>query len=167
MTNKGNVIGCHCRFGITLRGCAILALNFALCASSSALAAPPTRRQEEVLRSINQSVGQPVDGTKVLASLLAILGVVVMIALLSQRQKRSVTPKTLNHPGKLLKEVSRTVNLKPAELKQLKVLTEDTDISSPLVLLLCPSVLARTIKENADRVDRGTLSALAKKLNER
>ena len=128
---------------------------------SSFLAAAPT--QEEVLRSINQSVGESVDGGKLLAVFLAIIAAVVLVALLNYRQKRSVVPKVLNHPGKLLREVARSVNLKPAEIKQLKALSEGQELSSPLVLLLCPSVLARAARSKPERVDKNVLASLLRK----
>ena len=52
-------------------------------------------------------------------------------------------PKALNHSGKLVKEISKTMNLKPAEIKQLKVLADGQDVGKPLVLLLCPSLLSQ------------------------
>jgi hypothetical protein len=86
---------------------------------------------------------------------------------LGQRQKRAVTPKTLNHPGKLLKEVSRSVQIRPAELKQLRILSEGYDTVSPLLLVLCPSLLAKAAREKSDRVDRDALASLAKKMAEK
>jgi hypothetical protein len=63
--------------------------------------------------------------------------------------------------------VARGVNLRPAEVKQLKVLSEQQNVSNPLVLLLCPSVLSRAVRENPKRVDREVLSGLAKKIARR
>ena len=100
-----------------------------------------TRRQDEVLKSINQNVGQDVDPTKLLAVVLSIVGLIVVIALINHRRKRVVVPKVLNHPGKLVKEVARAVNLRPGEVKRLKVLAEEKELQSPLLLLLCPSLL--------------------------
>ena len=131
---------------------------------SLALAAPT---QEEVLRSINQSVGESVDGAKLLAVFLAIVAAIVLIALLNYRQKRTVVPRVLNHPGKLLKEVAKSVNLKPAEIKQLKSLAEGQDLSSPLVLLLCPSILAKVARSRPERVDKKVLAALVRKTSVR
>ena len=57
-----------------------------------------------------------------------------------------------------MKEVLRTVPLKPAELKQLKVLAEQSraaqGIQSPLTLVLCPSVLARAAQEKSTKANR-------------
>lgn len=130
-------------------------------------AAFATATQDEVLKSINQSVGHEVDGGRLLAAFLAIAALLVLLAFLGQRQKRAVTPKTLNHPGKLLKEVSRSVQIRPAELKQLRILSEGYDTVSPLLLVLCPSLLAKAAREKSDRVDRDALASLAKKMAEK
>ena len=68
--------------------------------------------------------------------------------LFNQRSKREISPKPLQHHGKLIKEVTRGLSLRPAEIKQLRILAEEMrgpggeSLSSPLSLLLLPSVLA-------------------------
>src|SRR5438552_14098300 len=84
------------------------------------LAAGPT--QEEVFKSIQDNVGEPVDLSKFLPFLAAAAGLIVLVAAITQWRKRDVRPKTLNHQGKLLKEILKSLPLKPAELKQLKQL---------------------------------------------
>ncbi len=58
----------------------------------------------------------------------------------------------------------RTVDLRPAEVKQLKMLADDQNVSSPLTLLLCPSVLAKAVKAKPGKVDRKIMIAVARKL---
>lgn len=123
--------------------------------SSSVSSAAPT--QEQVLRSINQSVGETVDPTKALAVLFCVLAVVIVIVLLSHRRQRVIVPKVLNHPGKLLKEVARGINLRPAQVRQLKSAAEELEIDNPLVLLLCPSLLGAK-KRDGKASDRATQS---------
>ncbi|WP_428937427.1 hypothetical protein [Fontivita pretiosa] len=121
--------------------------------------------QEEIFRSINKSVGETVDPGKFLAALFVIAGLIVVVALISQRRKRVITPRVLNHPGKLLKEVSRRVGLKPAELRNLRALAEaDEQVSDPLTLLLCPSLLEAAVKRNAQVVDRRVIAGLLRRL---
>ena len=73
--------------------------------------------------------------------------------LLHQRFKRQASPKAIHHPAKLTKELAQAVALKPAEIKQLKTLADQIQaqhgitIQSPLTLLLCPSLLAKAMKE--------------------
>ena len=62
------------------------------------------------------------------------------------------------------------LSLKPKELKQLKVVADElSDPESetpinPLVLLLCPSVVAKAMKSDSTEADHKTLRTLLKKL---
>ncbi|HEY8667905.1 MAG TPA: hypothetical protein VIL86_14675 [Tepidisphaeraceae bacterium] len=103
--------------------------------------AAPT--QEEVFRSIQENVSEPADGGKVLGVIAAGAALLILLLLFSQRYQRKATPKALNHPGKLLKEVLKAVPIRGADIKRLKILAEQKEISSPLVLLLCPSAAKR------------------------
>ena len=60
----------------------------------------------------------------------------------------------------------KTVPLKPKELKQLKLLVEEggEPVQSPLTLLLCPSVLARAVKNRPRNVDRAVVAQIVRKL---
>src|SRR3954470_5333783 len=101
----------------------VLLFLSALCLLPSAFArATPT--QEEVLKSIGDNVGESVDPAKLLGAVACIASVLIVIAIVNSRLKRQIVPKVLNHQGKLIREVSRTVNLKPAEIKQLRSLSE-------------------------------------------
>lgn len=132
-----------------------------LAAPSLALAAPS---QEDVFRSIQDNLSEPSDPSKVLAVILAAVAMLLLLVLLSQRRQRQVAPKPLNHPGKLLREVSRAVNLRPAEVRQLKILADEQNVSSPITLLLCPSVLARATKSRSSKVDRRLVSSAMRKI---
>src|SRR5258706_15120149 len=68
-------------------------------------------------------------------------------------------PTAVNHPGKLQKELTRQISLKPAELKQLKILAEGerragNPVESPMVFLLCPSAFAAAMRAGRVKVDR-------------
>src|SRR4051812_29702261 len=69
---------------------------------TSSLLATPT--QEEVFKSINENVGQSTEPGKFMALIFGAAGVVILLVLFSQRRKRDVAPRSLNHQGKLLKE---------------------------------------------------------------
>ena len=103
--------------------------------------------------------------------LLAGAGLVILLAVVSQRRKGVARPRAMNHHGKLVKEVMKAVPLRPAELRQLKVLVEDVGGSapptSPLTLVLCPSLLAKSIRSRQARrakLDRKVVSRLARKV---
>lgn len=63
-----------------------------------------------------------------------------------------------------MKEIVRQIDLRPAEVRQLKILAEAQNVSSPITLLLCPSVLAKAVKECSGKVDRKVMMSVAKKL---
>jgi len=150
-----------------------LAFISAFCLLPSAfLSAAPT--QEDVLRSISENVNESSGGGKLLAVVAGGVAIILLLAVLQQRQQRVAQPKSVQHPGKLLKEVMKTVPLKPAELKQLKLLVErkrgeedgagEASVENPLTLILCPSVLVRAMRNPPPKVDRKVIAQLARKL---
>lgn len=149
-------------------------ITFYVALVSTPASAAPT--QEDVFRSISQNVNESSGGGKLLAVVAAGVAVVLLLAvLLQQRQQRATSPKSVQHPGRLLKEVMKVVPLKPVELKQLKLLVErkrddDEDnpgevrVESPLTLILCPSVLVRAMRNPPAKVDRKVIAQIARKL---
>ncbi len=116
----------------------------AIAAFASPAWAAPT--QEDVFRSIEQSVGESVDTSRMLALLACSVGVLIILALINQRMKRQVRPKPLNHQKRLFKEVSQRLGLRPAEIKRIRQYADDVSarrgekLDSPIVLMLCPSL---------------------------
>jgi hypothetical protein len=148
------------RTAISARLCAFLFSAFILLPSSLAMA----DRQDDVLKGISSGVGQKVDGGKVVAAFLMVAAVILVLVIVNYSRQRTITPKVLNHPGKLLKEVARGINLKPAEIKQLKALAEGQELSSPLVLLLCPSIMIKAAKIKGDKIDKRVIANLTRRL---
>jgi len=133
-----------------------------------ALAAPT---QEEVFKSIQDNVGSSsTDSRKFLLYACVTGGVIILLALFSQRRKREVIPKALNNHGKLLKEIMKGVPVRPREVKQLKTLAEQTPIArgntvqDPLTLLLCPSVLTKAVQNPRCKADRRVLQQVLRKI---
>jgi hypothetical protein len=131
----------------------------------AASAAMAQSRQDDVLRSIQQNVGESVDPRKFIAAVVVIVGLIATLFIINALRNYTARPRVVNHRGKLLKEMSRTLSLKPSEMRQLKTLSEAQDIASPLVLLLCPSLLNKAVKSAGDRVDRSTVGNLARRLS--
>ena len=157
------------REGVTRRAGARAAVAAALALLPLVAVAQPT--QEEVFKSIGDTVNEPVDSSKVVAVLASAAGVVVLLVVVSHWRKRETKSKALDHPGKLLKEVMRNVPLKGAELKQIKLLSQDLRprgdggrLESPLTLLLCPSLLAEAAKQSRGKADLPVVAGLVKKL---
>ena len=127
--------------------------------------------QEDVFKSIQENVGEKTDFDSRPVLLLLVGGgsVLLLLALMGRRSKKAAIPKALNHPGRLLKEVLKEVPLNPAEMRQLKALAENVqrqtgEPASPLSLLLCPSLLAKSLKSGAPRIDRKTVAQVVKKM---
>jgi len=139
-----------------------------LSASTRVLAAPS---QQDVFKSIQDSMGsdKEVDSTPIYLLVAGGIATLVIMTLVGRRQNKSDTPEAFNHPGKLMKEVLRDIPLKSAEVKQLKLLAgaveEQTgDETSPLILLLCPSLMARGLKGDRGKVDRKLVAQMVRRL---
>jgi len=135
-----------------MRGC-VMVLAALLCTASVAHADPT---QEEVFKSISNSVDGKTDGGKVLAVVSCIIGAFGLMVWLSKREKRVTTPRALNHQGRLMREIIKTAGLKPSEARRLKALAEELGdkgepLESPITLMLCPSLMkkARGVEEVA------------------
>ena len=139
---------------------------------AATLAAPT---QEDVFKSIKENVGpSQTDYSKLLPFALAAVGLVILLAVASQWRKRDRTPRALNHQGRLVKEVMKTVPLRASELRQLRILAEEgreEPLQSPLTLVLCPSLLTEAIREHQSggargrsRLDRKVVLQLARKV---
>jgi hypothetical protein len=138
--------------------------------SSRALDAAPT--QNDVFKSIQDNVSHQTDLNSTPVILLVLGGALVLALLVyfsRREQKVASAPSTLNHPGKLAKEVLKAVPLKPAEMKQLKLLADTLESETgesidPLTLLLCPSLLAKGVKANPSRLDRKAVAQVVRRL---
>mgnify|MGYP000122275950 CR=1 FL=1 len=121
-------------------------------------------------RSLQENLDQPVDPQKLIAFGLVVVAIILGTVVINRWRAVSGRPRSttaLNSPTKLLREITRSVNLRPAEVKQLRILCEQQSVSNPLVMLLCPSVLSKAIRENQKRIDRTVLGGLAKKIARR
>jgi hypothetical protein len=129
---------------------------------ASTLQAAPT--QEDVFKSISDNMSQKQDSGQFVAVLAAIAGAAVLIAVISKHRQRDNRPKALNHQGKLLKEVLRTTTLRPGEARLLKSLGESQSLDNGLVLILCPSVLEKALREKKGKMERKVAVQLARKV---
>jgi len=138
----------------------------------SALRAAPT--EQDVFKSIHDSVGERTEFDSRPVILLGLVGGGIMLVFVAfnkrQQQRAPVGQKPLvNHPGRLMKEVLREVPLKPAEMKQLKLLAESVqsqvgETPQPLTMLLCPSLLAKGLSANPGKLDRKAVAQVVRKM---
>jgi uncharacterized membrane protein YeaQ/YmgE (transglycosylase-associated protein family) len=129
---------------------------------ANTLHAAPT--QEDVFKSISDNMSQKQDSGPFLAVMAAIAGAAILVAVVSKHRQRDVRPKALNHQGKLLKEVLRATTLRPAEARLLKSLGEAQSLDNGLVMLLCPSILEKALREKSGKVERKVAVQLARKV---
>lgn len=146
-----------------LRKLPMLLAIVAVLSFATPLLAPPTL--DEVFKSVNQSMEQRTDTRPLLAAFAAIFALLLLLVVVNQRGRKTVAKvKSSNHPHKLTREVLKAAGIRRSELRQLKLLAEAQNLSSPLTLLLCPSLLARGIKDPGIRADRQVLAALGRRL---
>jgi hypothetical protein len=118
---------------------------------------------EDVLRSAQQNMNEGPGAGRLIALLLGAIAIFVLLAVLQQQRKRSAIPKPVNHQGRLLKEVLPALPLKKAELKQLKRLADEQSYCSPLILVLCPSLLNGAVQK-CDPAERESVERLVGKI---
>jgi hypothetical protein len=140
-------------------------LHFSLC-----IQCPAVPSQSDVFKSIKENVSETEgSGKTMLAVAVGAVAVVLLLVLLNYRSKRQATRKPVNHQGRLLKEIAKRIGLRPAELRQLKLLADaerraNQPIESPLVFLLCPSVFTSAMRAQRVKVDRKIMGGIARKL---
>lgn len=152
-----------------LRRRLILVMALLLLSTASRLLAAPS--QQEVFKSIQDSMGPRTEVDSSLVLILTAAGVValVVLSLLSRRQQKAGSPAPLNNPKKLMKEIMREISLKPGEVKQLKLLADSVEAqtgenASPLMLLLCPSLMGKGLKTNPGKIDRKVIAQMVRRL---
>jgi hypothetical protein len=123
-----------------------LPLWFAVIFPASIARATPT--QDQVFQSIQNNLGPSVDGAKLLAVLAAGVGVAIVLVVFSKRERREALPRSLNHKGKLMRELVKTAGLKHSQAKALQALAHDlqasgVEVNNPITLLLCPSLTSK------------------------
>lgn len=127
--------------------------------------------QAEFLRSMSEGVSGAGEGHAILPIILVVAGVILLLVWLGTRERKAAKPGTINHSRKLLKQIGREVGLAGAEIRQLKVLADihaksgGEPLHSPLTLLLCPSLLAKTLEAGDSRVDRAVVARMAKRVS--
>jgi hypothetical protein len=125
----------------------------AFCILTIALPVRANPSQEDVFKSIQSNVSDPMDGRKVAAFFVAAAAVVILIVVINNRQQRVVKPKIVNHQAKLLRELMKSAGLKSSQVRQLKMLSADLrergePVDNLVTLLLCPSLIKRARDDN-------------------
>jgi hypothetical protein len=160
-----SALGSRKRSMLLLAALYALLLGLYLCSTASA---KPT--QQDVFRSIEDNVGESNESSgKILLFIGAGIGLVILLAVFSRRQRQQESPKPLNNPGKLTRKLCSVLSLRKQELKQLKLVAEQTTtgddqpLTSPLVLLLCPSVMVKAVQAKSSKLDCKALAQLIRR----
>jgi ABC-type transporter MlaC component len=98
---------------------------------------------EEVFRATQENMAGGSSPHRALALALAALALLALLVLLAHRRHQQAVPRAVNHRGRLFKQIAAQLPLKKTEARQLRQLAEEQGCSSPLVLLLCPSLLGK------------------------
>jgi hypothetical protein len=150
-----------------VRALGAIAISFI---ASSIASATPT--QQDIFKSIQDNVSEKSDPRWMIFALAVGAAVLMVLALLGMRNQRGAVPRTLNHQGKLLREIRRHVAIKSSEMKQLKLMVDQVKtpdgqpLISPITLLLCPSLLVKSAPAKSARINRRVLGGLVRKLQE-
>ncbi|MDB5323857.1 MAG: hypothetical protein JWN40_5488 [Phycisphaerales bacterium] len=120
-------------------------------------------KQEDVFKSISDNVGGTTDPKVFYVVALIGTGLVLLLVVINNLKKRQASPRAVNHQGKLLKEILKSLPLKKGEIKHLKTMAVEQRCASPLTLILCPSVLARGINAKG-KADKRVVMGVARKM---
>jgi hypothetical protein len=120
-------------------------------------------KQEDVFKSMRDNVGGSVDPKLFYVLGLAAAAFVLLMVVINSMKNRQSRPRAVNHQGKLMKELIKKVALKGGEVKQLKTMAAEQGCTSPLTLVLCPSLLAKGMNTKG-KADKRVVMGVAKKM---
>ncbi len=124
-------------------------------------------RIEDVFSSIKeQTRGQSAEPNRIAALMIALIALALAYVAAKHWNHRSAKPKPLNNQKKLLKEVCRKTGVPRGQLKQISDLTESQGLTSPLVAMICPSVLRKLAASARTDQQRRALADVARTLVE-
>jgi hypothetical protein len=120
-------------------------------------------KQSDVFKSISDNVSGTSDPKIFYAVMLGIAVVVFLLVVNSALRNRQSKPRGVNHQGKLLKEMLKRVSLRKSEVRALRTIAAEQGCTSPLTLVLCPSLLAKGINARG-KADRKSAMTVARKV---
>lgn len=110
--------------------------------------AQATARQDEVFRSIQDSLGAPVDPTPLLVFMGLLAAAVIVIAVIQHRRGGGSSgdsiiprsPKPVHNHAKLTRELTSAAGVDSAEMSAAAVRAKSVGAQSPLTVLLLSSL---------------------------
>jgi hypothetical protein len=126
------------------------------------LAAKPVKL-EDVFKSTKENMSQEAGPERLIALAVGALAIIILLIFLQYRRKAESMAKPLNNQHRLIRDMTRTLALKDAEMRQLQQLADEQSCSSPLVLLMCPSLMAKALA-NKSAEQKKAIAPMIRKL---
>ncbi|MDQ3439979.1 MAG: hypothetical protein M3478_06465 [Planctomycetota bacterium] len=140
--------------------------------------------QEEFFKSLQDSVNNGPNGNngeitgRGFALFLGVVGLIVAALVLAQKlylrfsRRKPATrgarplskPTNINQPRKLMKEIAKAAGLSRDEIRQLKAAADERGNTSPLTLLICPSLLIEAARREGSNADNAVLTRVARRM---
>jgi hypothetical protein len=126
------------------------------------LAAKPVKL-EDVFKSTKENMSPEAGPERLIALAVGALAIIILLIFLQYRRKAESMAKPLNNQHRLIRDMTRTLALKDAEMRQLQQLADEQSCSSPLVLLMCPSLMAKALA-NKSAEQKKAIAPMIRKL---
>jgi hypothetical protein len=124
---------------------------------------PPTL--DEVFQSVQGSMKSDTNPDQLIGFGLCVLALLLMIVAVKFWSQKRAAPTPLRSQKKLMNEAARAVGISKAQMKHLQPLAEEEGLSSPLVAVICPSVLKRLAARAKTEKQRTTITDLARAMS--
>jgi len=126
------------------------------------LAAKPVKL-EDVFKSTKENMSQEAGPERLIALAVGALAIIILLIFLQYRRKAESMAKPLNNQHRLIRDMAKALALKDAEMRQLQQLADEQNCSSPLVLLMCPSLMAKALA-NKSAEQKKAIAPMIRKL---
>lgn len=122
--------------------------------SISILATVQKPTLDQVFQSVQGSINEPADFTRLIAFGIFLLACGLAFWAVRSWMRRQTQPRQLNSAPKLAAAICKQTGISRDLLRRLEPLAEQQGVSDPLVVLICPSLLktmAKTAKTKAEK----------------
>lgn len=124
---------------------AVLALTVALWPAPAW--ASGNRTPEEFFQGMRENLTQRVDTRMIFWVIGGAVALVALLAGLQALLRRQAAPRVLHSPARLQRDIAKLAGISRADLNHLSDLARQQKLSSPLLFLICPSLLEKAMRE--------------------
>jgi cell division inhibitor SulA len=119
----------------------------------------------DVFKSIQSNTqGTETDSSRIVAFMLLIIAIALAYTAVKHWNKRSTKPRVVHSHRKLLRETCRRAGVDRAKVKQISDLADAQGLASPLVAMICPSVLRKLAANAKSDAQRRALADAAREI---